>query len=185
MAQRHLQPGTTRGHRGQWRFADAGCESVLRGSRGSHGLCVLGAWLGRRGTWPGDVQFRKARPVGVNVANIVLGLGSSHGPQLGLTPDLWHRRAEADRTNSELWYRGRTYAFPDLMEERGPQTFASELSAEKATARFDACQRAISHLAETLKQAAPDVVVILGDDQHEAFDDDNMPAINVYWGDTI
>src|SRR5437879_248223 len=116
------------------------------------------------------------------MARIVLGIGSSHGPQLALTPDLWHRRAEADRANPELWFHGQTYAFPDLVEERGPQTFESELSSGKATARFEACQRAIGHLAETLERAAPDVVIILGDDQKEAFDDDNMPAINVYWG---
>src|ERR1051325_2661108 len=71
------------------------------------------------------------------MAKIVLGLGSSHGPQLALTPDLWHRRAEADRANSELWYRGQTYAFPDLVEERGPNTFAHELAPEKATAPFE------------------------------------------------
>src|SRR6266545_585281 len=120
------------------------------------------------------------------MAEIVLGIGSSHGPQLALTPDLWVRRANADRQNSELWYRGQTYAFPDLVEERGgPERFASELGEEKARARFDACQRSIGRLGETLRDAAPDVLVILGDDQHEAFEDDNMPAINVYWGDTI
>ena len=120
------------------------------------------------------------------MAEIVLGIGSSHGPQLALTPDLWVRRANADRQNPELWYRGQTYAFPDLVEERGgPQHFASELGDEKAQGRFEACQQAIGHLAGTLREAAPDVLVILGDDQHEAFEDDNMPAINVYWGDTI
>jgi hypothetical protein len=119
------------------------------------------------------------------MAKIVLGMGSSHGPQLGLTPDLWVRRAQADRTNPALWYRGKTYTFPELVETRGTNTFAGELSEEKAEARFEACQRAMVHLSETLERVAPDVVVILGDDQHEAFEDDNMPAINVYWGDTI
>jgi hypothetical protein len=119
------------------------------------------------------------------MAKIVLGIGSSHGPQLGLTPDMWNRRAAADRQNPELWYRGQTYAFPDLVEVRGSERFTSELSEKKAQTRFDACQRAIGHLSETLQRAAPDVAIILGDDQHEAFDDDNMPAINVYWGETI
>jgi len=119
------------------------------------------------------------------MARIVLGIGSSHGPQLALPPDQWHRRATADRRNSELWYRGRTYIFPELVEERAAEDFASQLSEEKANARFAACQRAIGHLGETLHRAAPDVVVILGDDQHEAFDDDNMPAMSVYWGETI
>jgi hypothetical protein len=103
-----------------------------------------------------------------------------------MTPDQWVRRANADRQNPELWYRGRTYTFPDLVEERGgPDRFAKELGEDTARARFDACQQAIGRLASTLREANPDVLVILGDDQHEAFEDDNMPAINVYWGETI
>lgn len=119
------------------------------------------------------------------MAEIVLGMGSSHGPQLGLPPEQWERRAAADRQNPALWYRGMTYSFPDLLELRGAATFAAELGPEKARARFDACQRGIARLADTLDRVAPDVVVILGDDQHEAFDDDNMPALCVYWGETI
>lgn len=119
------------------------------------------------------------------MAEIVLGIGSSHGPQLALTPDQWHRRATADRQNPALWYRGRTYTFDELVEERGPDRFQSELGEEKARARFEACQRAIHHLAQTLERVAPDVVVIVGDDQHEVFEAGNAPAISVYWGDTI
>jgi len=119
------------------------------------------------------------------MAKIVLGMGSSHGPQLGLPPEQWVRRATADRKNPELWFRGQTYNFPDLVEERGAEHFEKELSEEKAAARFAACQKAIGHLGETLERAAPDVCIILGDDQHEAYDDDNMPMLSVYWGDTI
>jgi len=120
------------------------------------------------------------------MAKIVLGMGSSHGPQLGLNPEQWVRRAQADRVNPALWYRGDTYSFPDLVQARGgPETFQAQLDPDKAQARFDACQRAIGHLSATLDRVRPDVCVILGDDQHEAFEDDNMPAINIYWGDTI
>ncbi len=120
------------------------------------------------------------------MAEIVLGLGSSHAPQLRLTPDQWWRRVEADKRNPELWYRGKTYTFPELVEERGGGAeFRRELSDEKWQTRFNACQQAISRLASTLDEIAPDVVVILGDDQHECFLDDNMPAISIYWGDTV
>ena len=119
------------------------------------------------------------------MASIVLGMGSSHGPQLGLPSDQWHRRAAADRANPALWYRGQTYSFPDLLELRGAERFTADLGDEKARARFDACQRAIAHLAGTLDRVAPDVVVILGDDQHEVFEDENLPSLCVYWGDTI
>jgi len=119
------------------------------------------------------------------MAKIVLGMGSSHAPQLRLTPDEWYKRVNADKQNPALWFRGKTYNFPELVEERQADHFERELSPEKAQERFDACQRAIVHLSQTLDEVAPDVVVILGDDQHEAFGDENMPAMSVYWGETI
>ena len=36
-----------------------------------------------------------------------------------------------------------------------------------------------------LADAKLDALIIIGDDQHEQFFDDNMPAILIYWGDTI
>ena len=83
-----------------------------------------------------------------DMAQIVLGIGSSHGPQLGMTPDQWVRRAAADRANPQLWFQGKTYTFPDLVEARGgPARFTGELTEEKAHTRFDACQLAIGHLS--------------------------------------
>jgi len=119
------------------------------------------------------------------MAKIVLGLGSSHAPQLRLPPDEWYKRVNADRQNPELWYQGKTYTFPDLVEERGAETFKKELNDEVWQRKFDACQRAIQRLGETLDRAQPDVCVILGDDQHESFHDDNMPAMSIYWGETV
>jgi hypothetical protein len=37
-------------------------------------------------------------------------------------------------------------------------------------------------MATTLQQVSPDAVVIIGDDHHEMFPEDHMPAVNVYWG---
>ena len=119
------------------------------------------------------------------MAKIVLGLATSHAPQLRMAPDQWYRRVEADKKNAELWYRGKTYTYPELVEERSDQHLGKELGDEKAQQRFEACQKAIGQLASTLDRVSPDVVVIVGDDQHESFNDDNMPAISVYWGDTV
>src|SRR4051794_847285 len=44
------------------------------------------------------------------MAKIVLGLGTSHAPQLALTPDGWWRRAEGDkRDTEEFWFDGKVY----------------------------------------------------------------------------
>lgn len=119
------------------------------------------------------------------MAKIVLGLGSSHGPQLHLPPDLWHLRASADRRNPELWFQGKPYQFAELVEERAGEHLERELSPDSAQARFDACQKAIARIGRTLAQAQPDVAVIFGDDQQEVFNDENMPAMMVYWGETV
>ena len=43
------------------------------------------------------------------MADVVLGIGSSHGPLLSTPPEQWELRAKADRENAHHWYRGRTY----------------------------------------------------------------------------
>ncbi|HZT05791.1 MAG TPA: protocatechuate 3,4-dioxygenase [Chloroflexota bacterium] len=119
------------------------------------------------------------------MAKVVLGIGSSHAPQLALPPEEWWRRAEADKNNPALWFHGKTYRFDELVEERAASHFEQELSPETAQHRFNTCQQSIEVLARTLEEVNPDVAVILGDDQEECFLEDNMPALCVYWGETI
>lgn len=119
------------------------------------------------------------------MAEIVLGMGSSHGPQLALPPNEWWRRREWDMQFPELWYRGSVVRFDDLVEERSDEHLERECTQEVFDARFAACQRAIASLAETLARLKPDVAVVVGDDQMECFLEDNMPSMSVYWGDTV
>ena len=48
------------------------------------------------------------------MAKIISGLGTSHGPLLGTPPDMWHLRAEADRKNPALEYRGEPVSYTHL-----------------------------------------------------------------------
>jgi hypothetical protein len=119
------------------------------------------------------------------MAKIVLGIGSSHAPQLAMPPDQWRAYGDRSRTQSQHWFQGSTYSFEQLVDLRREDHFENECTDEKFQNRFDACQKAIAHLGETLHRASPDVCIILGDDQHEAFDDTNMPAIAVFHGETV
>lgn len=119
------------------------------------------------------------------MAEIVLGLGSSHAPQLALPPAEWWRRAEHDRHAAELWYRGKAMTFAQLADARAGERFERELTPATFESRFAACQQAIGALGDTLERVAPDVAVIVGDDQHECFLEDNMPSIAIYAGDTV
>jgi len=119
------------------------------------------------------------------MAEIVLGMGSSHAPQLEMPPEAWRTYAMANRTAPVHWFGGKTYSFPELVEARAGDHFEKECTDEKFQVRWDACQTAIGHLSQTLAKVKPDVCVILGDDQHEAFNDDNMPALAIYYGESV
>jgi len=119
------------------------------------------------------------------MAKIVLGMASSHAPQLEMPPEHWREYGDFGRKQAEHWYHGKIYSFPELAELRAGDHFERECNEETFNLRWNACQDAIAHLAETLAKVKPDVCVLLGDDQHEAFQDDNMPSIGIYYGATV
>ncbi len=119
------------------------------------------------------------------MAQIVLGLGTSHSPQLSTPPEIWPQHGERDQRNPDLRaVDGRVYTYEELLENAGT-SFHQEVTPEVWQARYAACQQGIARLGEVLADANPDVLIIIGDDQKELFHDDNMPALLVYWGDTI
>jgi hypothetical protein len=119
------------------------------------------------------------------MARIVLGMASSHAPQLEMPPQNWREYGDAGRRNPAHWYRGSTYSFEELAALRAADHFEQECTEEKFQARWDACQQAIGHLGQTLDRVSPDVCIIVGDDQHESFQDDNMPAFSIYYGASV
>lgn len=120
------------------------------------------------------------------MADIVLGLGSSHSPQLSTPPDLWAAYGDGDKRHRELWAAdGKPYSFAELLATADAGLIAKELTAAKFQTRYAACQQAIAALGRRLDEVAPDIIVMIGDDQQELFNDGNMPATLVYWGDTI
>src|SRR5215470_11482820 len=115
------------------------------------------------------------------MAEIVLGIGSSHGPLLSTPPEQWDLRAKADRENKKHWFRGKTYDFESLLRERAPG-FADQVDVETRRKRFHQCRQAMEELGKKFKDVAPDAVVILGNDQREFFDEGLTPSITVYRG---
>ena len=120
------------------------------------------------------------------MAEIVLGLGTSHSPMLSLPSELWSEYAARDQRNPMLLSLedGSTKTYEELLETADP-AIAERLTPEVFQAQYEACQKAIVTLEEALAEADPDVVVIVGDDQEELFFDDNMPLFSIYWGDTM
>jgi 3-O-methylgallate 3,4-dioxygenase len=119
------------------------------------------------------------------MAQIVLGLASSHAPQLEMPPGTWRAYGDRGRTQAKHWFGGNTYSFGELVELRASEHLEKECTDEKFETRFNACQQAIAHLGQTLSDAKPDVCVILGDDQMESFNDENMPSFCIYYGESV
>src|SRR5580704_12323220 len=118
------------------------------------------------------------------MADIVLGMGASHGPLLSTPPEQWDLRAKADRENKTHWYHGRTYDFESLLKERAPG-FSDQATVEVRRERYDRCRRAMEALAAKFTETGPEAIVIVGNDQREFFDEDLTPAITVFRGDEI
>jgi hypothetical protein len=119
------------------------------------------------------------------MAKIVLGIGASHGPLLATPPDMWGQRVEADKRNPALVYRDGTFKFDELAELRARENIAAQLELPVKQARYDACQRAMDEMARAFKAARPDVVVIVGNDQMEVFEETNIPTFAVCFGDSV
>ncbi|MVW70380.1 hypothetical protein [Bordetella sp. 15P40C-2] len=119
------------------------------------------------------------------MANIVLGLGTTHSPMLNLTAQQWKHRAEIDFANQKLHLsNGTRMSYPELLALRGPQ-YRAEIEPDVMKAKELACQAALDRLADALERAQPDVVVIVGDDQAELFTADSQPAFAIFHGSEI
>jgi Catalytic LigB subunit of aromatic ring-opening dioxygenase len=114
------------------------------------------------------------------MAQVVLGIGTSHSPQLSVPWKKWSLLREKDETDPRLDYA----ALVKSAKSRKPN-LETELTEEKFRERDEGCQKAIAKLGEMLRAAKPDLVVIFGDDQHEQFHDENMPTFALYHGKTL
>lgn len=119
------------------------------------------------------------------MASIVLGLGTSHTPMLNVKREEWPRFVESDPTITRLRDKaGELKTYDELATIAEPRVRAC-LTQSSFHGRYDQAQAGIAKLRETLARVAPDIIVVIGDDQQELLREDNMPAFLVYWGKEI
>ena len=121
------------------------------------------------------------------MANITLGIGTSHTPLLSLDPELWETYALGDQRNPELAYPPNGWVMPfEQAKEYIPQEIREKYQGKAPFAgQYARFQKALDTLAETLQAAKPDITIIISDDQDEWFYENNMPRFAVYWGDSV
>lgn len=120
------------------------------------------------------------------MADLVLGLATSHTPLMQLDPGLWEEYALGDQRNPELAYPPNGWVMPF---EQGKAYVSEEIRAKyQGTAPFaeqsQRFRRALDTLAATLREARPDITIVVTDDQDEWFFEDNMPMFAVFWADS-
>jgi OH-DDVA oxygenase/3-O-methylgallate 3,4-dioxygenase len=89
----------------------------------------------------------------------------------------------ADRRNTALEFRGRAYDFETLRAMR--EDFTDQCLPEVMQQRYRTCQDALDTLGRHLKEANPDVLVIVSSDHKEVWDDEMLAPFAVYWGDDV
>jgi hypothetical protein len=112
------------------------------------------------------------------MAEIVLGIGTSHSPMLSMDYAAFPGMAARDRGNPFV------QDFDGMVREKA-SWIGRQLSPDVTRARHDANQAALARLSAVLAETAPDALVVIGDDQNEWFSADSQPALCIYWGDSV
>src|SRR5262245_18797147 len=121
------------------------------------------------------------------MAEIVLGMGTSHTPLLSLAPELWETYAQRDSGNPELAYppHGWVMSYQEGLDYLPAEVKAKFQGDKPYKAQAAAFKKALDTMASTLQAVKPDITIIISDDQDEWFYDHNMPRFSIYWGDTV
>jgi len=101
------------------------------------------------------------------------------------TKEDWIERFRLSDRRMPLYDRdGKTLTFDDLLAAApaGSEAKASHAALSQA---YDDTFAAIMRLRAEIEAAKLDALIVVGDDQHELFDDRLMPALAIYYGETI
>lgn len=120
------------------------------------------------------------------MAQLVLGIGTSHSPMVTLTGTDWLAWGQHGDLNHPMLYTedGRNVSYDERLAEVG-DAFEDKLTDEVILSGVDRVQAAVDRLHRELTEARLDALIIIGDDQDEHLLASNLPPFLIYWGDTI
>lgn len=120
------------------------------------------------------------------MARLVAAFGSSHSVMLTCELEDWLTRfRDSDRRMPFYDREGRRQSYDELLAAADPAAAAKLVAPEAITRAFKATQAAMDRLKQEIAAAKLDALIVLGDDQYELFHDEHMPAIGIYYGETI
>jgi hypothetical protein len=119
------------------------------------------------------------------MAQLVAAFGSSHSPMLASHVDDWQGGFLArDQARQFIDLDGTACNYAELLA-RAPVDALQRIAPEHLARRHGEAMAAMARLRDDVAAARLDALIIVGDDQEELFHHDNMPAIGIYYGETI
>lgn len=119
------------------------------------------------------------------MARLVAAFGCSHSTMLFSSVENWQAMFDHVDCKSPINdLEGTPRSFEELLRA-APGSAAAKISKEAIAERHRATTEAMDRLQGILASAHLDVLIIIGDDQREIFQDACRPAIGIYYGDTI
>src|ERR1700724_1552419 len=119
------------------------------------------------------------------MAQLVLGIGTSHTPMLNAPPTDWPRFYERDSKRTNLLdTEGRLTSYEEQLKH-APAGISAEIAPERMQARHAAVEGAMARLGDYLREARLDTLVVGGDDPGGLYPPDHKPGMLVYYGETI
>src|SRR5579871_1575125 len=119
------------------------------------------------------------------MARLVAAFGSSHSIMLAAPREDWQRSfRDSDRRMPLFDASGNRTSF-DALLAAAPADSEAMVTADKLSSAYDRTFAAIAELKRQMDDVPLDCLVIVGDDQHELFQDAMMPSLAIYYGETI
>ena len=119
------------------------------------------------------------------MARLVAAFGSSHSIMLAATREDWTFAFRESDSALPLFDRtGAARSYAELLAA-APEGAGTMVTPEKMEAAYERTFAAVAELKRQIDATQLDVLVIVGDDQHELFQDAMMPALGIYYGETI
>jgi hypothetical protein len=119
------------------------------------------------------------------MAQLVAAFGSSHSPMLASRIEDWQNGfLSRDQARQFVDLDGNACNYGELLA-RAPADAQQRIAPEQLARRHGEAMAAMARLRDDVAAAGLDALVIVGDDQEELFHHDNMPAIGIYYGETI
>lgn len=117
------------------------------------------------------------------MARLVAAFGTSHSPALASPAADMPGHARRDEMYAHhLDREGKRVTYEQLLQ-RAPGGI--DISEKTTAERVAACERHLERLSRSIHDAKLDALIVVGDDQHEQYFEDNMPAFLVYCGASI